>query len=182
MLSPRRSLPLLFGYLNYSSQTSCITFLSERINVTVLKSINCTLKSTPDCFWSPFTCILGSLFPHSLNRWIQKKDTWSIERDKVFTDVFVFFNMLTMIRPLTRFFPICLTFKILHGCPRKKIVREKPKTKKSLGRLQTKTKLESRGLGEDIEEMEKWRGKGYENWSLLLAWDFVDYVSPDSGF
>lgn len=25
-------------------------------------------------------------------------------------------------------------------------------------------------------------GKGYKNWSLLLAWDFVDYVSPDSGF
>lgn len=64
----------------------------KKMNVTVLNSIlvNCTLKSSIDCFLSTFICILGSLLTHSSNHWIQKKDTWSIERDKVFTNVFFF--------------------------------------------------------------------------------------------
>lgn len=128
----------------------------KKMNVTVLNSIrvNCTLKSSIDCFLSTFICILGSLLAHSSNHWIQKKDTWSIERDKVFTNVlfFFFFNMFTMIRPLTRFFPICLTLKIPPLLPTKKTVGEKPKTKKSPGHLQTKTKPESRGWEKTLKK------------------------------
>ena len=113
-----------------------------------------------------FMRILGSLFcmwTSLLESLIQKKIPEVLKgiRSTQCPFFFFLFNMLTMIRSLTRFFPICLTFRIPHYYPRKNCQKKAKEQENTC--LQIKVKPESSGWKKILKKKIRMKGKkGYK--------------------